>query len=178
MNHISTSLVIDSDKLNTFCEQLLKRSRNKEKTHDSLVTLETFITRFCAASHGSDEFQQIISIVHRHSNNTRQLLLSQKAEQLVAALRNLDISAITVIYLPLSRNGFYEILQDIASRFSELELSIIAEWSQQWLNYSKHKAQQASDFPDAPDFTKAGISLQEYQAMSDVERFFNSSAIA
>jgi len=101
-------------------------------------------------------------------------LLSEKAELLVTALRGLNIDAITAIHLPLSRNGFYEILKAVVDRFSSLELGILTEWSQQWLSYSKQRAEQASDYPDAVDFKKAGINIQQYQAMSDVERLLSS----
>ena len=171
MSNTMIQLAIDSDKLNSFCDQLIRRSRDREKTHDSLVTLEAFITRFCQDSQGSSEFQQAIAVIRRHSDKTREQLLSEKAERLITALRSLDKAAITDIYLPLSRNGFQEILQSIVPRFSELELSIIAQWSHEWLSYSKHKAETASEYPDAPDFRKAGISMEEYRAMEDVDRF-------
>jgi hypothetical protein len=170
----SIDLAIDSEALDKFCKQLIKRSRNKEKTLDCLVTLEAFISLFSKNSQGSDEFNGIIATVQQHSDKSRQQLLSEKAALLVDALRALDIEAITDIYLPLSRNGFYEILQTLVSRFSELEISIFAEWAQQWIGYSKQRAAMASDYPDAPDFGKAGISLQQYQAMTDLERFLSS----
>ena len=165
MSNTMIQLAIDSDKLNSFCDQLIRRSRDREKTHDSLVTLEAFITRFCQDSQGSSEFQQAIAVIRRHSDKTREQLLSEKAERLITALRSLDKAAITDIYLPLSRNGFQEILQ-----YAEPGLSTLFR-SHEWLSYSKHKAETASEYPDAPDFRKAGISMEEYRAMEDVDRF-------
>lgn len=174
MHKTSIDLTIDTDTLERFCDQLIKRSRNRERTLDCLVTLEAFISRFSRDSHGSDEFNQVLASIQRHSDKSRQQLLSEKAELLVTALRGLNIDAITAIHLPLSRNGFYEILKAVVDRFSSLELGILTEWSQQWLSYSKQRAEQASDYPDAVDFKKAGINIQQYQAMSDVERLLSS----
>lgn len=178
MSSTSINFSVDNNQLDTFCEQLVRRSRNLEKTHDSLATLQAFINRFSKDSQGSEDFQQVMNILNRHCDQSRQQLLSEKADLLVDALRRLSVSAVSDIYLPLSRNGFYEILQNISARLSPLELSIIADWSRQWLSYNKHKALGASRYPDAIDFSGTGISLQEYQAMTDLEHFMSSLAPA
>jgi len=46
MHKTSIDLTIDTDTLERFCDQLIKRSRNRERTLDCLVTLEAFISRF------------------------------------------------------------------------------------------------------------------------------------
>lgn len=169
MNDTSISLPIETEKLNRFCEHLLQRSRNSDRTHDSLATLEAFITQFSKDSRGSSAFENALSVIHRHSDKSRQRLLLEKADQLTLALRSFDTTAIRNIHEPLSRNGFHSILVGIIKDFTSLELSIISQWSNQWLTDARNKAQDASEYPDSLDFKKGGIHLEEYQAMLDLD---------
>ena len=53
------NLVVDTENLQRFCQKLIKRSRDIAKTHDALVTLESFITLFGKAAQGTKEYQQL-----------------------------------------------------------------------------------------------------------------------
>ena len=171
MSNLSINLTIDSDRLDRFCEKLMKRSRNADKTHDSLVTLEAFLCQISNDSQGSSQFEHVINRLRQHCDKSRQQFLSEKAERLVGALRALNVVAVTEVYLPLSRSGFKDVMSKIIDRFSELELSIISDWSEQWLSYSRQKAAEASEYPDSLDFNRAGIRYDEFQAMTDLASF-------
>lgn len=72
----------------------------------------------------------------------------------------------------LSRNGFYQILTDACQLMDSDKISAIAQWNIRWSEQAKQKAEQASGYPDALDFKKADINIEEYQTMSDISYFF------
>ena len=51
----------------------------------------------------------------------------------------------------------------------------IAEWVISWAGEAKQQAEKASGYPDALDFKKADIDIEQYQAMTDIAYFFNNT---
>jgi len=168
------NLSVDTDNLQRFCQKLIKRSRDVAKTHDALVTLESFIILFGKAAHGTKEYQAVEELIKSFSEQTRQLLLRHRTEQLLPVIKNCDVAAVTAIHTPLSRDGFYSILQTVVAQLADAELEAITQWASKWSADAKQKAEQASGFPDAMEFNKAGIRLEEYQAMLDVRRYLEN----
>lgn len=170
----SINLKISSNELEKFCKMLLKRSRDISKTHDALITLESFISIFGRPSHGTDEYHLIESTLKNITEQSRQILLEKNTAELISALKQCDIHSLTNIHTPLSRNGFYQILQTAISNLSDDEIRLNMLWSKNWVEEAKQLAQEASGYPDAMDFKKAEISMEEFQAMSDIDRVLNS----
>ncbi len=167
-------LSVESDKLDSFCNKLIKRSRNIAKTHDALITLETFITLFGQAAHGTNEYKTIETLIKSYTEHTRQQLMAQETRKLISALKHCAPEELATIHTPLSRNGFYEILQVAVIELTAEEIRHARSWASNWITDAKHKAEQASGYPDAMDFKSADISIEEFQAMSDVSRFLKS----
>lgn len=168
------NLAVDAENLELFCQKLIKRSRDVAKTHDALVTLESFIILFGKAVHGTREYQLIEDLIKSFTEQTRGQLLCLRAEELLVAIKACNVAGITAIHAPLSRDGFYSILQTVVAQLSDRELDVISQWAINWSSDAKQKAEQASGFPDAMDFRKAGICLEEYQAMLDVSRYLEN----
>ncbi|MDQ1363905.1 MAG: hypothetical protein QG652_1767 [Pseudomonadota bacterium] len=164
-------LEIEYQQLDRFCNQLLARSRDVVKTHESLITLETFIKVFCAAQQGSEAYKMIEELITRYTEQTRLQLLQQKTRELSQAIKKQDVAAVAAIHTPLSRNGFYLIAQSVVADLSPAEIQVANEWAQAWTAQAKQKADQLSQYPDAPDFRAAGIALEDYLAMADVSRY-------
>lgn len=177
MTETRLHLDIEAQQLKTFCNQLLMRSRDVVKTHEALITLETFIKVFGAGQQGSDGYIAIETLIGQFTEQTRQQLLQQKSVELLAAIRNQNVPAVTAIHTPISRNGFYLILQAVAAGLSPGEIQVLQDWAKNWTADAKQKADQASRFPDAPDFGTAGIVLEEYLAMVDVSRYLTSLVV-
>lgn len=169
----SITLSIDTSRLESFCSKLLERSRDITKTHDSLITLESFISVFGRESLGSKEFQEIESTIKSITDKSRQQLLNEYTRRLISALKNCDAKSLTLIHTPLSRNGFYEILKTAISELSDDEIRLVMVWSENWLKEAKELAEEASGYPDSMDLKKAEISIEEFQAMSDIDRVLN-----
>jgi len=170
----SINIAIDSSELDKFCHKLLDRSHDIAKTHDALVTLETFISLFARPAHGTTEYNEIESVLHVVTDESRKKLLEKNTIELIAGLRQCDVVRIASIHTPLSRNGFYEILKVAIGKLSDDEIRLLMAWTQNWVKEVTSLAQEASGYPDAMDFNKSGLSIEEFQAMSDIDRVINS----
>lgn len=174
MNNLQPiKISISSSDLENFCNKLLKRSRDITKTHDALVTLESFISIFGQASHGTKEYQLIESTIKSITEKSRELLLEKNTLDLIKSLQQCNVSSLSTIHTPLSRNGFYQILQTAISKLTDDEIRLLMIWSANWVKEARQLAEEASGYPDAMDFKKADISVEEFHAMSDIDRVLN-----
>ncbi|MDH5765859.1 MAG: hypothetical protein OEZ38_07575, partial [Gammaproteobacteria bacterium] len=92
------------------------------------------------------------------------------------ALMNADIEQMTEVHHCLSRNGFYQVLEAALSKLPQDALLNAKTRCNDWLNLAKQKAEQASGYPEAYDFKKAGIDIHQFQALKDVSHFLNSKS--
>lgn len=168
------NLPVGAENLERFCQKLIKRSRDMAKTHDALVTLESFIILFGKAAHGTKEYQLIEELIKSFTEQTREQLLQLRTEELLVAIKDCNVANVTAIHTPLSRDGFYSILKTVVAQLSDSELDVISHWAINWSSDAKQKAEQASGFPDAMDFCKADIRLVEYQTMLDISRYLKN----
>jgi len=174
MNNLQAiKISIDASELESFCNKILKRSRNITKTHDALITLESFIAVFGRASHGTKEYQLIESTIKAITEKSRELLLEKNTHDLIRSLKQCNVTALANIHTPLSRNGFYQILQTAISELTDDDIGLVMIWSGNWVKEARQLAEEASGYPDAMDFIKAGINIEEFQAMSDIDRVLN-----
>jgi len=169
----SINISIDADDLESFCQALLKRSRDTTKTHDALITLESFISVFARPCHGTKEYQLIEATIKKITEFSRQELLKQNSLDLVEALKLCNAGTIASIHTPLSRNGFYQILQTAIEKLTDDDIRLVMLWSANWIKEATEMAQKASGYPDAMDFKKAEISIEEFQAINDIDRVLN-----
>lgn len=170
----SINIKISTTELQDFCNLILKRSRDITKTHDALITLESFISIFARPAHGTVEYAAIEASIKEITEASRKRLLEKYTQELINSLKRCNISGLTLVHTPLSRNGFYQILQQAIQQLSDDDIRLVMLWSENWLNEAKERGQKASGYPDAMNFKKAGISIEEFQAMSDIDRVLNS----
>jgi hypothetical protein len=170
----SINITINSSELDGFCQKILKRSRDINKTHDALITLESFISLFGRSSHGTEEYNLIESTIKSVTEISRLQLLEKNTHDLISALKQCNVVVLAAIHTPLSRNGFYQILQTAIAELSDDDIRLLMIWSSNWIKEATQLAGQASGYPDALNFKEAGISIEEYQAMSDIDRVLNS----
>ena len=169
------SLSIDSSELESFCNKLLAGSRDIAKTHDALITLESFISVFGRPAHGTEAYLLIESTIKAITEKSRQQLLEKSSADLLMALEQCNIIALTVVYTSLSRNGFYQILQTVINELTDDDIRLLMVWSANWVKEAKQLLEEACGFPDAMDFDKAGISAEQFHAMTDIDRVLNPS---
>jgi len=174
-NTQSININISVSELENFCQQILSRSRDISKTHEALITLESFICIFGRPLHGTKEYEIIESTIKKITESSRQLLLEKNTLDLIEALKQCNAKSLANIHTPLSRNGFYQILQTAIQTLTDDDIRLVMLWSANWMQEATELAQQASDYPDAMDFKKADISFEEYQAISDIDRVLNAA---
>ncbi|RDH84497.1 MAG: hypothetical protein DIZ80_03185 [endosymbiont of Galathealinum brachiosum] len=172
-NNDFINIRISKDELQDFCQKVLKRSRDISKTHDALITLESFISVFGRPSHGTIEYQTIESTIKEITESSRQQLLKKSTIDLIEALKLCNAKSLAMIHTPLSRNGFYQILQTAIETLTDDDIRLVMLWSANWLKEASELAQKASGYPDAMDFKKAEISFEEFQAITDIDRVLN-----
>ncbi len=168
----SLNFNIEAQQLNAFCKKIIARSRNTSNIHEALNVLEAFVSVFATDSQGSDIYNEIQSVIKLHSDKTREKLMQEKVQQLQDGLLQKNQTLLASVYNSISRNGFYQNLTQACTNISAHKIPEIAAWAVQWSNKARQKAEQASGYPDALDFKKANITIDEYQTMSDIAYFF------
>lgn len=160
------------DQVAQFCRHLALHAPGSEQQLAALTTLQSFIAAGAdAGAQAGPTYQAILLTLQQAQDQARATLLQRNVERLAAALRQQDVVAIATLYRPLSRSGFWEVLTHAASGFDGAAQTALAQWAQAWVSDAKQRGEQASGFPDAIDFHKAGIDVVEYNAMSDIQRY-------
>jgi hypothetical protein len=167
-NHQIT-LQLAPDTAHTHCLAIMQQARNSSHALASLIALLSFIT---AAAQPADlatpAFGVIKGIINGHITSLRAELQVEQARALATALRATDCAAITKIHLDSSRNAFWQAAQTAMHELDAAEKINISEWALTWHTDAQDSALAASDYPDALNFQKAGISVQEFTAMTDL----------
>ncbi len=169
------TLKVDSKKLDAFCKKIVSRSRNTANVHEALTVLEAFVSQFSSDSLASDAYLNIQNCLTSHSEKTRDKLMQEKTAQVREGMITKNRLLLSHVYNSLSRNGFYQILTEATHLINNSDIPEIAQWVIQWSTQAKQKAEQASGYPDALDFTKAKINIEQYQCMSDISYFFKNT---
>lgn len=165
------TLRMNTEQLEAFCRHLATHAPGSEQHLAALTALQSFI----AAGAGPDEqarpaYQTARQTLERHIEQARARLLQAGARQLLLALQQRDAAAIAALYRPLSRSGFWEVMTQAAAMLDDDSLAAVAQWARHWLADARQRGEQASGFPDAIDFHKAGIDVAQYTALDDVQR--------
>lgn len=166
-------VTICEEDIQQFCKQLLQRSRDIAKTHESLVTIEALLGRISHSAESPQLYEDILDVVRKYSEQSREALMLQHVEKLNVALQQRDAQLIKQLYVRVSRNGFYEILQRVNDRLSDEQCLNINDWCLKWLTVAKHDAEKASGYPDAYDFKKAGVDTELFYALEDISRYLS-----
>ena len=171
---IPLSIQISPQQLNSFCKKIISRSRNTANVHEALMVLEAFISAFSSDSQGTDIYKNIQATLRSHSEKTRNQLILEKTQQLKQGLVTQNIVLLTDVFVSLSRNGFYQVLATATQQIDSTQIDFFGNWVISWANEAKQKAELASGYPDALDFKKANIDIEQYQTMTDIAYFFNN----
>lgn len=172
------SLKLTPDTTHAHCLFIIQQARNTSHALASLIALQSFVVAMAqAADIESAAFRVIKGIINGHLANLRAELLGEQASALSAALLATDCTAITRIHTDTSRNAFWQATQTATLKLDVAEKSRISEWAQNWHSDAKSRALAASGYPDALNFQKAGISPQEYAAMTDLNNCLQNTNV-
>ena len=169
----SISISISPDQLTGFCENLLSGSSDITKTHEALLTLASFISEFSQPAQGARQFEQIEATLKSFTESSRQLVLEQYTIDLIAALKQCDAKALARVHTALSHTDFYQILQPAIRQLSDDDIRLVMIWSANWMKEAKQLGENISGSTDAIDFNLTAIRVEEFQAISDIDRVLN-----
>ena len=169
----SISLNINSVELTEFCQKLLQSSSNISRTHDTLLTLESFISIFSQQAHGSREYLAIESTIKPIIEINRQKLLKKNTLDMIAALKQCNVLVLAAIHSSLPKNEFYQIFKTSIAELSDDEIRLLMIWSNNWLKEAKQLAKKISGDFDSIDFKKTGMNIDEFHVVSDIDRVLN-----
>jgi hypothetical protein len=154
-----------------FCRHLATHAPGSEQHLAALTALQTFLAAGAdAGEQARPVYPAVRRVLERHLEQARALLLQHNTQRLLHALQQRDVTAIAALYRPLSRSGFWEMLNHSATALDDTALTALALWARQWVEQARQRGEQASGYPDAIDFHKAGIDVAEFTAMTDVQR--------
>lgn len=166
------TLQLTASGVDGYCRELARRAPTLEKRVAALDALITFIsTQTNAGEQAKAEFRAIKQILLDHFEQARTQLLVERAEQLQQAIHSRQLPRIAALYTSLSRDAFWTLLGQLEQRLDARELGALRSWAATWMSDAQQRAQQASPYPDAIDFTAADIEPTEYLVMSDLCRF-------
>lgn len=169
-NHIS--LLLSRETIHAQCLFAIKQARNTSHSLAILIALQTFVAATAQPSdRDTPAHQAIREIIESHAATMRAQLLTEQASVLADAMRAKSCTDVTRIHGDLSRNGFWQAAQDAIGELDITELNGAKVWAQSWCVDAKARALSASGYPDALNFQKAGISPNEYAAMTDINNY-------
>ena len=167
------TLLLSPETIQSQCLFAIQQARNTSHALASLIALQTFVGATAQPDdRESPAHKAIREIIAGQAAILREQLLAEHALAVTNALRAQDCPAITGIHGELSRNGFWQMAQVAISKLEAEERSKAKAWTQSWCDDAKNRALAASGYPDALNFKKAGISVKEYMAMTDINNYF------
>jgi hypothetical protein len=164
------TLQISVAQIEQYCVDLCQGTSNISRKHATLIALEGIITRYSSTDAYSAPFHKILSIIQGYSEQTRELLLKEYADELIPALAEQNPRLISRIHESLSRNGFDLILDRALNNITLQHRASLKKWVDNWCDEAEAKALAASGFPDAFNFKGTDIALADYRAMSELKR--------
>jgi len=177
-NNDNLTLKLDSELTERLCQQIEKNVAGAAQRVAALVSLQTFIAATSdGSSHSGGSYKSIRTILDRYTEQARTILLNEQTQALIAAITAQDVTAIARIYTPLSRSGFWSVMEQMTEKVEGEELQRSVVWCNNWYQETKARGEAASPYPDAIDFKGAGIDLAEYTAMGDLNNFLQSQSI-
>jgi len=171
--HNEIALLLTPDAAETQCLEAIKQARNTSHALAALIALQAFIS---ATARPTDRhtpaYEAVKAVIEKHAIAARAKILAENAGDLAKAIRQRNRSEIARIHSALSRNGFWQAAQQAIGQFRPDDLATAATWAKDWCSEAKKQAQAASGYPDALDFSKAGIAATEYAAMTEINLYF------
>ncbi|MBU1690742.1 MAG: hypothetical protein KJ958_04915 [Gammaproteobacteria bacterium] len=174
--HNEISLLLAPDTAEIRCLETVKQSRNSSHALAALIALQSFISATVRpADRYTPAYEAVKGVIEKHAIATRAKILAENADNLAKAIRQRNRPEIADIHTALSRNGFWQAAQQAISQFAPDDLATSEKWTKDWCSEARTQAQAASGYPDALDFSKAGIAASEYAAMTELSHYLTDT---
>lgn len=172
--HNEIALLLTPDATEIQCLEAIKQARNTSHALAALITLQSFISAAVRpADRHTPAYEAVKTTIEKYTIATRAKILAENANTLATAILQRNQPEIARIHAALSRNGFWQAAQQAISQFRPDDLTTSDAWVKEWCNEAKMQAQVASGYPDALNFSKAGIAATEYAAMTEISHYLS-----
>ncbi len=162
-------LTIKPEAIDAFCERLRRSSASARRAVAGLAALQTFLAETAEpADKATDDYRAIRDRLAAHLEAASQAVINEAAHSLSEGLLRRDPAAVAAVYRNLSRSGFHEALGQLTVSGRLPDGEGIGAWAATWCSEAERRAEAASGYPDAFDFSAAGIPLEQYSAMRDL----------
>ena len=153
-------------RLEQLCDDMIERSRTLESALAGLNAIDVLIT---LASHpddvGGESFEEAKRQIATRSDALREQLVEESGRRLARALAAEQLFTIVDLHDALSRGGFQEAARRARIHMEPETREHAVAWTAGWCEEARRRAAEASPFPDAYNFRKAGIDPAHYGAM-------------
>jgi hypothetical protein len=172
------SLHLSPETTHEQCLIAIRQARNTSHALATLIALQSFVTATAQPSdRDTPAHRAIKEIIEGHAAALRTQLMNDHASTLTDAMRAKDCAAITKIHGDFSRNGFWQAAQLAVRKLDAAERRLAMDWAQAWHLDAQSRALAASGYPEALNFQKAGISPQEYAALTDLNNCLQNTSV-
>ena len=161
-------LQLSPQRLDEFCDQLHRRLSDPAVVLQSLTTVQALLAvAVVEAEHPA--WREARSRLDSRMEEARVAVLEHHAACIAAALEAGDDTAIGHSFTRLSRSGFADAATRAWSRIAEPQRAGLLGWLNDWLTAARERAAHAGNYPDAPDFRSAGIALEVYLGLQELQ---------
>jgi hypothetical protein len=174
--HNEIALLLTPDAAEIQCLEAIKQARNTSHALAALIALQSFIAfTVRPTDRHTPAYEAVKAVIEKHAIAARAGILAENANNLATAILQRNRLEIARIHAALSRNGFWQAAQQATSQFRPEDRAAAAMWANNWCSAAKMQAQAASGYPDALDFSKAGIAATEYAAMTEISHYLTDA---
>ena len=162
-------LTVTPESIDSFCERLRRSSSTPRRAVAGLATLQTFLGETVEPGNkAADTYRTIRQRIEVHMEAASRELVEQAANSLAQGVQRRDPAAVAAVHRDLSRSGFRQALARMKSAEQAGPLAAYEAWAAEWCKEAERRAHAASGYPDAYDFSGAGIPFEQYAAMRDL----------
>lgn len=173
MSEQTISLQLTAEAVDSYCRDLERRTSSVEKRIVSLDALRTFLAvQLGTAEQANPEYEAIRRCLDNHFDRARHQLHQQQSGQLIEALMQKNLSRLAALYQALSRDAFWQLMEEVKSSLGRETSEGVGLWSMAWLDDVKRRSAELSPYPDAIDFKAVGIDVVDYSLMRDIASCF------
>lgn len=158
-----TTLTIDINEIEHFCQRLMSESRCAETALAALQGVELFVTAHAQVSDDNAEYQSILSFIAASIKQCHQQVLEKHRQDVLQAIKQCNIAALAIVFSSQSRHNFLQIIHQVIADLSDDEIALLMLWSENWM---KEAAQLTAD---------SEINQHQLNCMRIIDRVFNAT---
>lgn len=169
----SFTLTLTPGRLTDFYRQLRQWARDPAQALQQLTTAQALIG-LGDANRDQPAYRQARLDLEEQLEQVREGLLAWHAQRLSTTQQEEEGAAIVRCFHALSRSGFSVCVNRCWQHLAPAARSRCILWVDDWCHDAQHRATAACRYPDAPDFRAAGVDLETYLALAELNSILSN----